>query len=414
MWLVIGEEDYARAIAVLERLVKIYPGHILGNIWLATSYAGAGNLDKAIEYQESAVQDEKTVNEVSNLADFYMPKGLYQKAEDLCHSFLKDVEDNGWLRGRLAASYLCRRQFNLALAEAEKAYLLDPTLKIYMGAILLCKDDFSGAEKFLSADWQTTLLLARGKINEMVVLAQKKLEKSRGDQESERDAYLGSANALGNAGRYEDAYQALRQYLRLSAECRKSVSGSSMLYLPSRQRGDLSAKGFYQAKMKSFDEARATAEELKSLIEKGINTKELRWYESLLGEIELGKKNYRRAIELFSRACGRLDFESGYEWDVEQALLFDQLARALYEAGDLEKARKTYERITLLTTGRFLAGDIYAKAFYTMGRIAEQQGDKPRAIEDYRKFLDLWKDADPGLSEVEDAKKRLAGLNGGK
>ena len=42
--------------------------------------------------------------------------------------------------------------------------------------------------------------------------------------------------------------------------------------------------------MKSFDEAQKTAEELKSLIEKGINTKELRWYEYILGLIELGKK----------------------------------------------------------------------------------------------------------------------------
>jgi hypothetical protein len=45
-----------------------------------------------------------------------------------------------------------------------------------------------------------------------------------------------------------------------------------------------------------------------------------------------------------------------------------------------------------------------------LGKIAEQQGDKPRARENYRKFLDLWKDADPGLPEVADAKLRLARL----
>jgi cytochrome c-type biogenesis protein CcmH/NrfG len=47
-----------------------------------------------------------------------------------------------------------------------------------------------------------------------------------------------------------------------------------------------------------------------------------------------------------------------------------------------------------------------------LGKIAEQQGDKARASQNYRKFLDLWKDADPGLPEVADAKQRLAGLAG--
>lgn len=32
------------------------------------------------------------------------------------------------------------------------------------------------------------------------------------------------------------------------------------------------------------------------------------------------------------------------------------------------------------------------------------------AIKHYEKFLDFWKDADPGFQEVEDAKKRLAAL----
>ncbi len=46
-----------------------------------------------------------------------------------------------------------------------------------------------------------------------------------------------------------------------------------------------------------------------------------------------------------------------------------------------------------------------------LGKICEQQGNIARAIEHYEKFLELWKDADPGFPEVEDAKKRLAGLS---
>jgi len=45
-----------------------------------------------------------------------------------------------------------------------------------------------------------------------------------------------------------------------------------------------------------------------------------------------------------------------------------------------------------------------------LGKICEQQGDTAKAIEHYQKFLTLWKDADPGVAEVKDAKKRLAGL----
>ena len=86
------------------------------------------------------------------------------------------------------------------------------------------------------------------------------------------------------------------------------------------------------------------------------------------------------------------------------------LALAYYRAGNLEKARQESEKIQSLPSGRSNYGDLFVLNFYNLAQIYEQLGQKAKARESYQKFLDFWKDADPGLSAVENAKTRLARL----
>ena len=156
---------------------------------LAEAYKLAGNLDKAIEHGEIVVQSWETAMAVGNLSAYYMAKGLYQKAEDVCRSFLKDGEDNFFIHGMLCFSYLCRRQFDFAADDAEKGYLRDPQGKFPKGWFLLCKNDFAGAEKILAKD-ASPVLRIRGKFNEELSNSQQNLEKSKGTKKR-RETHTG-------------------------------------------------------------------------------------------------------------------------------------------------------------------------------------------------------------------------------
>lgn len=46
----------------------------------------------------------------------------------------------------------------------------------------------------------------------------------------------------------------------------------------------------------------------------------------------------------------------------------------------------------------------------TWNKIYKEKNWKSKATKHYEKFLDLWQYADPGIAEVEDARKRLARL----
>jgi hypothetical protein len=55
---------------------------------------------------------------------------------------------------------------------------------------------------------------------------------------------------------------------------------------------------------------------------------------------------------------------------------------------------------------------MWALKHYKLAKIHEKMNDLETAKQEYMKFLELWKDADPDIPEIQDAKKRLAELTG--
>jgi tetratricopeptide (TPR) repeat protein len=88
----------------------------------------------------------------------------------------------------------------------------------------------------------------------------------------------------------------------------------------------------------------------------------------------------------------------------------DVLARAYRQNGEIDKAIAEYERLITFDPNTEARCLIRPKYHYKLAKLYEQQGNTTKAREHYEKFLTFWKDADPGIAEVGDARERLAGL----
>jgi len=417
-----SEKTYDKAIQAFNKLLELYPEDMIGNQDLGVIYNFIEQWDKAIERLEVNLRNKVTdsTNYV-NLSYSYRAKGLYDKAGEILEYYLNNFSDSARIHWYLALNYLCQGKYEIALVEADKAFSLDPSYWLtpwIKGDIYHCTEDLIKAEieykKLLETEEQVAQVLARFLLGALYLL-----EGSFKKSEIEFSQGIDLAKKIG------DEWWESRQHFRLAyvhlrsgvpeealKECNKAWSGAVEVGNTSWQRYILHLKGLTYLEIKSIDEALETANELKELIMTGMNRKHMRYYFHLMGMIELERDNLPKAIEYFKQAVPLLPHQKHwYHFHPEDHPLFlDSLASAYYKAGDNEKAQQEYEKITSLTTGRIYYGDICAKSFYMLGKIYELKGWKGKAIEHYEKFLDLWKDADPGIPEVEDARKRLAGL----
>ena len=137
----------------------------------------------------------------------------------------------------------------------------------------------------------------------------------------------------------------------------------------------------------------------------------------LEGEVLIAEGSAMKAIE----AAGRIppwNFPSfASNWATGQGHYLvpfqkDTLARAYQMAKKSDEAIGEYERLIRFDPSRKERALIHPLYYYRLAKLYEQKGLNEKAKAQFESFLEFWKDADPGRPEVEDARKRVAGLTG--
>jgi len=411
-----SERTYDKSLEAYEKLLELYPYDDIVNHNIALIYGDLEEWDRAIErYEVCRKVRSEFIFSYTQLADAYNAKNMYDKAIEILGDYSNNVEDHFQIYLSLADIHIDRGELDLALAEVEKAFYLNPTHYEYYlvrGDIYALKGDFVKAEQqyirlletrepvaqALGGRSLTRLYLSQGKFE--VASARRKQGVARiisfGQKRWESASLLGSARHNLRLGNYAEAL----------IDCEGGWTAAEQIGFLQNQRQTLHVKGLILLAMKSEAEAEQVAAQLKEMIDNGIDKKAIKFYYHLMGEIERASGNYSMAIEYFEKARSL----EGYGPLAKRLDFANSLALTYYESGKLESARNLYNDMTTFTSTRLQYGDIYAKSFYMVGKIYEEQGDTAKAIEYYEKFLDLWKDADPGITELEEARKRLAGL----
>jgi serine/threonine protein kinase/Flp pilus assembly protein TadD len=411
-----SEKTWDKSLEAYSKFLELYPYNDVACHNAALIYQQIEEWDKAIEYYELCRQVKtEFIPSYTQLAYAYMAMNMYDKSQEVLEDYLNDNEDHHTIHLALADSHIDLGELDLALAEVEKAFYLNPThYEIFMrrGDIYALKGDFLKAEEQYNRLFELRepvsqavggrnlgrLYLLQGKFEKADLQRKQGLARVRsyGQSRWESSAFLGEARYFLRIGKYEEALK--------SSE--KGWTAAEQIGYLHNQKEALNVKGMILAAMGSDVEAKKVAALLKEIIDNGIDKKSIKIYYHLMGEIERVNGNYSVAIDHFKKTIS----QEGYAPLAKSVNYAHSLALAYYESGDLESARDQYEKLTAFTTTRLANGDTYAKSFYILGKICEEQGDMAEAIEQYEKFLDLCKDADPGIVEVEDAQARLKAL----
>ncbi len=425
------EKDYEKRVRILEQITKKFPRE-KGAYYSQGHYYHWINRDlpKAMEmYRKELELNPDHGQALNGLGFAYASLRNFEKALEFLNRYASVLPGSTNPLDSIAAVYLAMGNYDKAIEKALEALKINPNFLwphekiIYIHAL---KEDYQEAMKWL--DQFITATPAPGPKADGILLkgfycfwlGNLDLALNHLDKASMHWEFLGNLEK-----------GALTDFLKGWVHYEKREFGRSREYFKSWLDTSISdipksrpywealynfCLGFVDLKESQMNSVRSRLEEMKSFLPE-LYRADREWvltlHKYLKAELLLSassREEVRSLLketllkELFMTETPELIYKNLF------ALNRDVLAQAYFQKGEIDKAIAEYQRLLTFNPDRPERYLIHPKYYYRLAKLYEEQGKTAKAIENYNKFLDLWKDADPGIAEVEDTKNRLANL----
>jgi len=367
---------FEEAAHYLNKAIEIDPLYKLAYNELAYTYTDMGDFEKsiwAINKYISLAPDE--ANTYDSRADLYALNGKLDQAIESYKKALEIKPDFCMSLCKLGNMYLFKREY----ATAESCYHKASSL----------------SDKSCRSWGRTSLALVpvyQGKFETALKTLDDGIAADRIEQVEEME--IAGKRELKKYIYYEK--KDLKAALKESEMCIEMFE--HVPFVINFERADYAK---LLAENNEFEKAENVAEVLRKDIEAKDETK-ISFYWWSLGCIEFARGKFEESVANFKKATQRYPFYFPFAYS---------LARAYLETGRLGEAVSELEKaVSSYNNDRVWNAILAVKAYYLLGLAYEKSGWNKKAIEQYEEFLDIWKDVDPGIAEVEDARTRLKRL----
>jgi serine/threonine protein kinase/tetratricopeptide (TPR) repeat protein len=405
--------NYSQAVKQLEEIAERYPDEkevffTLGAIY----YQNLHDNEKAVFYLSKAIDIDPLYKMVYNvLAYTYNNIGDFDKSIWAINKYISLAPDEANPYDSRADLYAYNGKLDQAIESYKRALEMKPDFymsRFKLGDMYLFKNDYTRAESCfatLSSSseklWRSTgrlymvlIPLYQGKFEDALKVLDDGIAGDRMEQvEGEMNAYK----------HFIKAYICEEQ--KKMALALKEAEIGMEIYKKAKHNDPVYGRNGYAYFLVKSGRI-AEAEELTRALKKDLEGKDptlMNSYWLTLSDIEKAKGDTNMALSYLERVYKDSPTPSFY-LRFCLAEIYLKKGRLDEAVAELEKALSRYDDDRVWETIRTV------KAYYLLGLAYEKSGWNKKAIEKYEEFLDIWKNADPGIPEVADAKERLQRL----